>query len=456
MPNLIRTLSGPAFLLLAFLLAPTAHADVDGSSLATEGRSLVVELNEGKLIRLNTDADSVFIANPEVADVSVKSPRLVYIFGRQPGETSLFAVDSDENVIANLRILVTHNLSRLQSGLNRLVPQGSISPISIEGGIILTGSVPTGSQAEDARRLATHFIGENEEVINQLAVTAPNQINLRVRFAEVSRQITNELGFDWRGLYSSGSTIIGLASGLDVSGVNGDIFASPGNLDINLLIDAMAADNLVTVLAEPNLTTLSGETASFLAGGEFPIPVNQDEDTITIEFKQFGVSLSFTPTIIGDTRISMRVRPEVSAIASLSEIPGLEGFQIPTLDTRRAETTVELGSGQSFAIAGLIQDGVRQAAEQLPGLADLPILGNLFRSDSFQRNESELVIVVTPYIVQPVNADQIVTPIEAMQKRQPEPSLGYTPVARSQVVPLDEGVVQPYGAGTGPAGFIVE
>jgi len=455
MPNLIRTLSGPAFLLLAFLLAPTAHADVDGSSLATEGRSLVVELNEGKLIRLNTDADSVFIANPEVADVSVKSPRLVYIFGRQPGETSLFAVDSDENVIANLRILVTHNLSRLQSGLNRLVPQGSISPISIEGGIILTGSVPTGSQAEDARRLATHFIGENEEVINQLAVTAPNQINLRVRFAEVSRQITNELGFDWQTAYSTGSIAFGLASGLDVSGAQG-FFQDTGNPDLNLLIDAMAADNLVTVLAEPNLTTLSGETASFLAGGEFPIPVSQGDESITIEFKQFGVSLSFTPTIIGNTRISMRVRPEVSAIANLTTIPGLEGFQIPTLDTRRAETTVELGSGQSFAIAGLIQDGIRQAAEQLPGLADLPILGNLFRSDSFQRNESELVIVVTPYIVQPVNADQIVTPIEAMQKRQPEPSLGFTPVARSQIVPLDAGVVQPYGAGTGPAGFIVE
>ncbi len=456
MPNLIRMLSGPAILLLGCLLVAPAAAEVDGSSLSTEGRSLVVELNEGKLIRLNKEADSVFIANPEVADVSVKSPRLVYIFGRRPGETSLFAVDGNENVIANLRVLVTHNLSRLESGLRQLVPNGSVTPISIEGGIILTGSVPTGSHAEDARRLATHFIGEGEEIINQLAVTAPNQINLRVRFAEVSRQITNDLGFDWTALYASGDFAFGIASALNVAGDNGFFNATPGDLDLNLLIDALASDNLVTLLAEPNLTALSGETASFLAGGEFPIPVNQDENTITIEFKQFGVSLAFTPTIVGESRISMRVRPEVSAIANLTDIPGLDGFQIPTLDTRRAETTVELGSGQSFAIAGLIQDGVRQAAEQLPGLGDLPILGNLFRSDSFQRNESELVIVVTPYVVQPVNPDQIVTPVEAMQKRQPEPNMGFSPVVKAQVVPLDEGVVRTYGAGDGPAGFIVE
>ena len=196
-------------------------------------------------------------------------------------------------------------------------------------------------------------------------MTAPNQINLRVRFAEVSRQITNDLGFDWTALYASGDFAFGIASALNVAGDNGFFNATPGDLDLNLLIDALASDNLVTLLAEPNLTALSGETASFLAGGEFPIPVNQDENTITIEFKQFGVSLAFTPTIVGDSRISMRVRPEVSAIANLTDIPGLDGFQIPTLDTRRAETTVELGSGQSFAIAGLIQDGVRQAAEQL-------------------------------------------------------------------------------------------
>nr|NIS43549.1 BON domain-containing protein [Desulfuromonadales bacterium] len=233
-------LRGPALLLLGCLLVAPAAAEVDGSSLSTEGRSLVVELNEGKLIRLNQEADSVFIANPEVADVSVKSPRLVYIFGRRPGETSLFAVDADENVIANLRVLVTHNLSRLQSALNRLVPDGSVKPISIEGGIILTGSVPTGSHAEDARRLAAHFIGEGEEIINQLAVTAPNQINLRVRFAEVSRQVTNDLGFDWTALYASGDFAFGVASALDVIGNNGFFNATPGDWDINLLIDALA------------------------------------------------------------------------------------------------------------------------------------------------------------------------------------------------------------------------
>jgi pilus assembly protein CpaC len=456
MPNIIRKLIGPVLILLSAFWATTAVAAMDGDSLGTSGQSLTVELNEGKLIRLNSDADSVFIANPGVADVSVKSPRLVYLFGKQPGETSLFAVDNNENVIANMRILVTHNLSRLKSGLDRLVPEGTITPISVEGGIILTGQVPTGVHAEDARRLAAHFVGENEEVINQLAVTAPNQINLRVRFAEVSRAISNDLGFDWTAAYMSGDFAFGIASALDVTGLNGSATVDTNNFDLNLLIDALASDNLVSLLAEPNLTTLSGETASFLAGGEFPIPVNQSDDTITIEFKDFGVSLAFTPTILSDNRISMRVRPEVSAIANLQEIPGLVGFQIPTLDTRRAETTVELGSGQSFAIAGLIQDSARQAAEQLPGLGDLPILGQLFRSDSFQANESELVIVVTPYIVQPVNPDQIVTPLDALQKRQPEPGLGYAPVANSQVIPLQEGAAKQFGARNGNVGFIVE
>lgn len=456
MPNIIRKLTGPILFLLGAFWATTAFAGMDGSSLGTSGQSLTVELNEGKLIRLNSEAESVFIANPGVADVSVKSPRLVYLFGKQPGETSLFAVDGNENVIANLRILVTHNLSRLKSALDRLVPMGSITPISVEGGIILTGQVPTGTHAEDARRLTAHFIAENEEVINQLAVTAPNQINLRVRFAEVARAISNDLGFDWSAAYMSGDFAFGIASALAVQGLNGQGNVDSGDFDLNLLIDALASDNLVSLLAEPNLTTLSGETASFLAGGEFPIPVNQSDDTITIEFKDFGVSLAFTPTILDDSRISMRVRPEVSAIANLQEIPGLVGFQIPTLDTRRAETTVELGSGQSFAIAGLIQDSARQAAEQLPGLGDLPILGQLFRSDSFQANESELVIVVTPYVVQPVNPDQIVTPLDALQKQQPEMGLNYSPVANSQVIPLQEGAAQQFGGSNASVGFIVE
>ena len=227
MQNLIQRLSGSLLVLCITLFAFSAQAGLDGTSLATDGRSLVVELNEGKLLRLNADADSVFIANPGIADISVKSPTLIYLFGQQPGQTSLYALDAQENVIANIRVLVTHNLSRLTNALNRLVTDATITPISIEGAIILTGTAPTATHAEDARRLAQHFIGEGEEVINQLKITAPNQINLRVRFAEVSRTISNELGFDWTAAYSSGGFAVGLASGLgSVAGINGALSAS--------------------------------------------------------------------------------------------------------------------------------------------------------------------------------------------------------------------------------------
>ena len=450
-----KFLVGALAILVAGLTPITSHAAVEGSHVATSDEDFTIELNEGKLIRLAREADSVFIANPGIADVSVKSTRLIYIFGKTPGETSLFAVDANENVIVNMKIVVTHNISRLQASLDRMIPGGEVTAMSIEGGIILMGSVETGTQSEDARRLASHFIGEKEEVINRLGVTSANQINLRVRIAEVSRDIVNEFGLDWSALYD-GSFSVGLTSlnpffaGTNTLAGSGSI----GNLDLNVLIDALATDSLITLLAEPNLTALSGETASFLAGGEFPIPVAQDEDSITIEFKEFGVSLSFTPTLIGSGKISMRVRPEVSALSTDAQLR-LANFIIPSLTTRRAETTVELASGQSFAIAGLIQDKTRQAASKLTGLGDIPILGALFQSDRFERNETELVIIVTPYIVQPVNPDQIANPVTPFNEPQGEGDPPGPTTTTLRTIPLKSGSGTPEDSAR-PAGFIVE
>ena len=450
-----KFLVGALAILVAGLTPITSHAAVEGSHVATSDEDFTIELNEGKLIRLAREADSVFIANPGIADVSVKSTRLIYIFGKTPGETSLFAVDANENVIVNMKIVVTHNISRLQASLDRMIPGGEVTAMSIEGGIILMGSVETGTQSEDARRLASHFIGEKEEVINRLGVTSANQINLRVRIAEVSRDIVNEFGLDWSALYD-GSFSVGLTSlnpffaGTNTLAGSGSI----GNLDLNVLIDALATDSLITLLAEPNLTALSGETASFLAGGEFPIPVAQDEDSITIEFKEFGVSLSFTPTLIGSGKISMRVRPEVSALSTDAQLR-LANFIIPSLTTRRAETTVELASGQSFAIAGLIQDKTRQAASKLPGLGDIPILGALFQSDRFERNETELVIIVTPYIVRPVDPDQVANPVTPFNEPQGEGDPPGPTTTTMRTIPLKSGSGTTENSSR-PAGFIVE
>jgi pilus assembly protein CpaC len=283
--------------------------------------------------------------------------------------------------------------------------------------------VPTPADAQRVVAMAQGFAGQDRQIVNEMEVLASVQVNLRVRVAEISRQVTRELGFNWMALGRVGSFALGLRSGANASsvltsitGATGAGAASVGRLgmgfqnsrnDINAIIDALAADQLITILAEPNLTAQSGETASFLAGGEFPVPVAANlTGQVSIEFKQFGVSLAFIPTVLSAGRINLRVRPEVSQLSDVGSIslPISGGtLQVPALSVRRAETTVELGSGQSFAIAGLLQRNITQNTQGLAGLGEIPILGALFRSNRFQRNETELVIIVTPYLVRPVS-----------------------------------------------------
>jgi pilus assembly protein CpaC len=259
-----------------------------------------------------------------------------------------------------------------------------------------------------------------------------------VRVADVSRDTLKQFGINWENLVKLGGFVFGLAQGaqvIDNSGGanNGKIIVGNngtnsivgsfrnGHVDLNTVIDALANENLVTVLAEPNLTAMSGETANFLAGGEFPIPVAQNNSssngsgngTISVEFKKFGVSLAFTPTVLDGGRINLKVRPEVSQLSTVGSVTA-NGFSIPALTTRTAETTVELASGQSFAIAGLLQHTSQQDANKTPFLGDVPILGALFKSDRYQRNETELVIVVTPYLVKPVSANTVATPVDGL------------------------------------------
>jgi len=443
-----------ALLLSVAIAAGGAQAALKGEAVPTNGHPITIEIGEGQLLRLDSAMSSVFIANPAIADVSAKSDRLLYLFGKAVGTTTLFALDTNDNVIANVTVTVNHNLARLQDSLNRLVPNGLVVASSVDGAIVLTGSVETAAEAENARRLASRFISEGGEIINRLHITAPNQVNLRVRIAEVSREVINQFGFNWN-VFVDGAFDFGLQSLNPITGIN-NAFASGniGDVSIDALVDALAEDDLVTILAEPNLTAVSGETASFLAGGEFPIPVSQDADTITVEFKQFGVSLAFTPTLIGRSRISMRVRPEVSQLSTAAQIIA-GGVSVPSLTTRRAETTVELASGQSFAIAGLIQDSSRQEHSKVPGLGDLPILGALFQSDRFQRNETELVIIVTPYIVRPVDGDEIRTPVDPY--RAPPIAATQPKTNRdARTVPIDPARADSLGEAPKNSGFILD
>ena len=390
--------------------------------IATQAASMRIEVNKGRLVRLDQPAASVFLADPAIADIQVKSPTLVYVFAKKAGETSLFAVDAQDQILANFRIAVSHNLTALEQALRDYIPDAYVKATSLGDAVVLTGVVVSAQQAEDARAFASRLSGGDTNVINRIAVKGPNQINLRIRVAEVQRTTLKRIGFNLDALFSVGGFGFGLATGAAVTttgtmgdpttavrrSVNGTATDSlagryrAGSTDLNGVIDALETEGLVTVLAEPNLTTTSGETASFLAGGEFPIIVPQDGNKVTIEFKKFGVSLAFTPTLLNDGRINLRVRPEVSQLSVEGEVR-LNGFVVPALTVRRAETTLELGSGQSFAVAGLIQNNLTHDIRRFPGLGDIPILGALFRSDGYRRNETELVIIATPYLVKPIS-----------------------------------------------------
>jgi pilus assembly protein CpaC len=458
-------------------IAQTRLPEIIGASTQT----LQVEVSKGSLIRLERPAGTAFIADPNIADIQVKSSRLIYVFGKKSGETTLYAVDENEQMLANVRIVVTHNLSRLRNSLRGALPDGGVSVDSIEGTVVLSGSVNSPVEAEDARRITASYLPANQEVLNRVRVEGSNQVNVRVRIAEVSRQVVKQLGFNWDAIVSGNNFLFGIAQGTPVTAGGAFLTRAPAALatgaqsnvnnlvgsftsahfDTNALIDALEAEGLVTVLAEPNLTALTGESASFLAGGEFPIPVAQSTgsngNTITVEFKQFGVSLAFVPTILNDRRISLRVRPEVSQLTTEGAVT-ISSIQVPALTTRRAETTVELGSGQSFAVAGLLQNNTTHDISRFPGLGDLPILGALFRSDRFRRSETELVIIVTPYLVKPTStANRIMAPTDGFVPPNDQDrvlgGMNYRPQLREK--PTQP--IGPNGGGlVGPSGFVVE
>jgi pilus assembly protein CpaC len=446
--------------------------------MASENGAIQIELGKGQLVRLARPAATVFVADPSVADIQVKSPKLVYVFGVKAGQTTMFAVDKNEQVLADLPITVIHDLSRLNGVLKTMLPNTNVAAGSINGAVVLTGNVDTALDAENVRRVAAKFISKDEEVINRLNVVGPNQVNLRVRIAEVSRTALKQFGFNWDALLRAGSLTTALGIGnsvLGAVGANGNVQflrnpdqtidnlavgVNTGTVRLNTVIDALASEGLISVLAEPNLTAVSGETANFLAGGEFPVPVPQTSSgnniTITVDYKKFGVSLAFTPTILENGRISLKVVPEVSQLSNTGSVQ-IEGFNIPALTTRRAETTVELGSGQSFAIAGLFQNDTTHNISKFPGLGDLPVLGALFRSDKFQRNETELVILVTPYIVRPVSGIKMASPNDGLV--QPN-DVERIMEGRSYRPQLQDKTPVPVGPGgshlSGPVGFMLE
>ena len=430
---------------LAAGLATMPVRAVAQSAAVAPANDLALSIGSGRLVRLNAPMSDVFVANDSVADVQVRSPTQLYVFGRAAGTTTVYATDRGGRVIYSANVRVGQNLGSVDQLLHIAMPEADIQATTLNNMVLLTGSVASPSDAEEAERLVQAFVGEGTQVVSRLRTATPQQVMLQVRIVEVSRSVIRDIGTNLLSRDQSGGFTFGVARGsagtisdrvsqtlidpatgnprvLGVQNTFANLAAATTlgaagrlfGMDILSTLNLAETNGLVSTLAEPSLTALSGETASFLAGGEFPIPISQSLGTVTIEYKSYGVGLAFTPTVLENGRISIRVRPEVSELSSEGSIR-FNGFDVPAITTRRAETTVELGSGQSFVIGGLLRNAHTNSIDRAPGLGSLPILGALFRSTRFRRSETELVIVVTPYLVQPVNANQIALPTDGLR-----------------------------------------
>lgn len=412
--------------------------------------SITIRAGTGTMVPLSQPAATVIAADPNIARVQPASPTSLFVIGVGIGQTNVVATSASGGVVANYAVTVLPGATppkpsvtgpeaapagpappklpdprAVAAAIHQIVPGAqNVKVAAIGNKLDITGYLQDAGVADRVIAIANGFAG-NGNIVNDLNLLSSVQVNLRVRVAEIDRQITRELGINWQAIGQQGNFRFGLFTGAAVSGavsalapISNSFLPVPpfsvgagyqsGGWNVNAVIDALAQDQLVTILAEPNLTALSGQTASFLAGGEFPVPVPQSSNgggtTITIEYKQYGVSLAFVPTVLGPNLINLKVAPEVSQLSTQGAISvpvGNGTLTVPALTVRRAQTTVELGSGQSFAIGGLLEHSTTQALQSLPGIGEIPVLGALFRSTAFQRGETELVIIVTPYLVKP-------------------------------------------------------
>lgn len=358
---------------------------------------VALNVNEARFIRLDHPAKSVFLSNPGVADIDLQSARYLYIVGRSIGETSLFVLGKNDEEIMRSSVNVRIDAARLTAAARRAAGSGSVNVSAVDGAVFLTGAVASPEDAEAARAVVAGLAGSGVIVVNRLETGNRAQINLQVRIAEVSRSISEDLGIRLSASRYNGRNTFNSAD----TGINGPFTVSVanGSRNINLVLDALARNGLVTILSEPNLTTRSGETANFLAGGRVPYVYGSGDDT-SLQMEAIGVELEFTPTVKSSNRIEIMLNTRVRDIDRMNSSTA----EAPALTERSATTTVELGNGQSFAIAGMFQASSQQGFNGLPGLSRLPVIGALFRSSRFARGESELVIIVTPYLVKPQNS----------------------------------------------------
>ncbi|MCK9915784.1 type II and III secretion system protein family protein [Microbacteriaceae bacterium K1510] len=468
-----------AILMLAGLLtgAPARAADQGLQVIqvaASEATSRFVPLGIGKSVAIDVPRDikDVLVANPKVANAVVRTSRRVYIIGVEVGQTNIFFFDADGRQIAGFDIAVTRDLNGVRAALKQMMPDADIR---IEGvgkdAVMLSGSASTPAESQQAYDMASRLVGDGTKVVNGISVRGRDQIMLKVTVAEVQRDVIKQLGIDLSGSFNYGTSVVNFNTTNPFSATGqalADSYLTGSVKNVNATLRAMERAGVIRTLAEPNLTAISGETATFMAGGEFPIPSGLSCDTTKsppvcqpqIEFKKFGVSLMFTPVVMSEGRISLKVMTEVSDLstdnAMTLQITGAQStLTVPSIRTRRAETVVEIPSGGSLAMAGMIQEQTKQQINGIPGLMQLPILGTLFKSRDYVNRQSELMVLVTPYVVRAV-----------AQKQLSRPDDGYADPSDPQAVLLGrlnriygsngKAEVKPAGDYRGKYGFILD
>lgn len=477
-----------ALLIVALLPLPQAMA---GASSV-----FYVPINRAELVNTNADMGEVIITDPEVADVYAHGRRSVSIMGKAVGQTTLRIFDNDHKLIRSMDVYVTYDLPAVRKALREFLPAERIGVSMVNTRIALTGDISSAEAAATAMEIAEEFVrgkispdaagtrkkfiegnrvvaGEVSPVINLMKIASGQQVMLRIRIGEIQRSALKNLGVNLTAVNNGNEFgfLLGTGTGQfgDRSGDNpafsfndffgvtgGESFGSVGmsyqngSYGVGGMMDALERDGMLKLLAEPNLTALSGEEAQFLAGGEFPIAVPQQLGTTTIEYKPFGVALKFTPFVLSPNRIRIRVQPEVSELSNENAIETDDGFTARSIITRRASTTVELAPGESFMIAGLISDTMASAISEMPGVGEIPVLSALFRSTSYQRNETELVIAVTPYLVDPLKHGDVKLPTDDFRPASFMESIFYGALGAHD----DDGHHRP--SMEGPTGFMTD
>src|SRR3954449_4307019 len=479
--SLVRALSFSAVIALTLnpALAPVIASDYRvavplASEAQMNARPLSLGIGKSIVIDLPRDIKDVLVADPKIANAVVRSAQRAYIIGAAIGQTNIVFFDSAGQQIAAYDIAVKRDLNGVRAALKQVLPNSDIQIDGLGDGIILTGSAANPAEAQQANDLAVRLAGGPEKVVNSIVVRGRDQVMLKVTVAEVQRSIVKQLGIDLTANLSYGTSVVSFSNSnpftaLGHNLVDGNNLTTKfgGAPSVQATLRAMETAGVIRTLAEPNLTAISGESATFIAGGEFPVPAGYACDPTThvcttqISFKKFGISLNFTPVVLGEGRISLRVMTEVSELSNDNAITlsqsvtstTVNSLTIPSIKTRRAETTLEIPSGGAMAMAGLIQEQTKQAINGLPGLAQLPVLGTLFRSRDFVNSQTELMVLVTPYIVRAVAQKDLSRPDDGFASASDPQSDLLGSINRIYGVP---GRVEPARHYRGTYGFITD